>query len=391
VEFGSAKLHTNQGQVLDAMQTLKTSLRQARLAAGLSQQALADAAGISRQAYAAAEHGTAVPSTEIALRLARALGTSVEQLFSLADAGRPTVVAEWADEAPPARAAQPVRLLHVGERVWARPVSAGASPAAGLAWADGIAHPDPEQPGRVSVELLGDPAAPERTLVMLGCDPAAALVATALAQRGVELVWAQEGSQAALAGLALGQAHVAGCHLFDAGTGRYNTPWVARLVPFPCTVVGFAVWQQGLIVAPGNPRQLHAVADLARPGVRLVNREPGAGARLVLDTALQQAGIPATAVAGYDRLAAGHLAVAETVRGGLADAGVGVRAAALAYGLDFVPLGEERYDLVIPNHFLDLPAVAALLDVLRRPALQQQVELLGGYDVAPMGTPSPAA
>jgi molybdate-binding protein/DNA-binding XRE family transcriptional regulator len=373
------------------MQTLKTSLREVRQAAGLSQQALADMAGISRQAYAAAEHGTAVPSTEIALRLARALGTSVEQLFALVDAERPSVVADWAVAATPARAAQPVRLLRVGGYLWARPVSAGASPASGLAWADGIAYPDADQPGRVRVELLGDPPPPDRTLVMLGCDPAASLVATALAQRGVELVWSQEGSQAALAGLARGEAHVAGCHLFDSGTGRYNTPWVARLVPFPCTVVGFAVWEQGLVVAPGNPLQLRAVADLARPGVRLVNREAGAGARLVLDTALEQAGIPPSAVVGYDRLAAGHLAVAETVRAGHADVGIGVRAAALAYGLDFVPLGEERYDLVVPNHFLDLPAVAALLDVLRRPALQRQVELLGGYDVAPMGTPSPVA
>ncbi|HLH25626.1 MAG TPA: substrate-binding domain-containing protein [Chloroflexota bacterium] len=373
------------------MQPLKSSLREARLAAGLSQQALADAAGISRQAYAAAEHGTAVPSTEIALRLARALGTSVEGLFALADDERPVIVAEWPDAAGPPRTAQPVRLLRVGDRVWAQPVSASAGPASGLAWADGIARRDAEQPGRVRVELLGAGPAPERTLVMLGCDPAAGLVATALAQRGVELVWSQEGSKAALAGLARGQAHVAGCHLFDAGTGRYNTPWVTRLVPFPCTVVGFAVWQQGLIVAPGNPLQLRAFADLARPGVRLVNREDGAGARLVLDAALQQAGIPASAVAGYDRLAAGHLAVAEAVRGALADVGVGVRAAALAYDLDFVPLGEERYDLVIPNHFLDLPAVTALLDVLRRPALRQQVELLGGYDVAPMGTPSPTA
>ncbi|HEY7066445.1 MAG TPA: substrate-binding domain-containing protein [Chloroflexota bacterium] len=373
------------------MQTLKTSLREARQAAGLSQQALAEMASVSRQAYAAVERGAAVPSTEVALRLARALGTSVERLFALADAERPAVLAEWADEPEPARAAQPVRLLRVGEHLWARPVRAGAGPAAGLAWADGIAHPAPDAPGRVRVELLGNLPTPERTLVMLGCDPAAGLVATALQQRGVELVCGQEGSEAALAALARGQAHVAGCHLFDASSGRYNTPWVARLVPFPCTVVGFAVWEQGLIVAPGNPLQLRAIADLARPGVRLVNRPSGTGARLVLDTALEQAGIPPGTVAGYDRLAGGHLAVAETVHGGLADAGVGVRAAALAYDLDFVPLGEERYDLVIPDHFLDLPAVAALLDALRRPALQQQVELLGGYDVSPMGSPSSVA
>src|SRR4051794_1563595 len=160
------------------MQTLKTTLRQARIAAGLSQQALADAAGISRQAYSAAEHGTAVPSTEIALRLARALGTSVEQLFALVDIVRPTVLAEWADGTPPRPAGQPVRLLHVGERVWARPVSIGASPTSGLGWADGVAAPDAEQPGHVRVELLDDTPTSERTLVMLGCDPAAGLVAT---------------------------------------------------------------------------------------------------------------------------------------------------------------------------------------------------------------------
>src|SRR3954451_7676878 len=106
------------------MSRLQTSLRQARLAAALSQEALAAAVGISRQAYAATEHGAAVPSTEIALRLARALGTSVEQLFALADAARPVVVAEWADEAGPVRAAQPVRVLRIGARLWARAVSA---------------------------------------------------------------------------------------------------------------------------------------------------------------------------------------------------------------------------------------------------------------------------
>jgi len=373
------------------MQTLRSSLRQARLAAGLSQQALAELVRVSRQAYAAAERGTAVPSTEIALRLARALGTSVEQLFALPDTERPMLTADSAGDTGALRASQPVRLLRVGGRWWARPASAVASPACGLTWADGIAHPDPAAAGRVHVELLRDLPAAERTLVMLGCDPAAALVAMALEQGDAELVWAQAGSRAALEGLARGEAHVAGCHLFDPETGCYNAPWVARLIPFPCTLVGFAVWQQGLIVAPGNPLQIRGVSDLARPNVRLVNRQDGAEARMLLDRSLQQARIPTAAVLGYEHVASGHLGVAETVRGGLADAGIGVRAAALAYGLDFVLWGEERYDLVIPNHVLDLPAVAALLAVLRRPALQQQVELLGGYDVSPMGHPSSAA
>src|SRR5688572_25973926 len=122
----------------ESVQTLKPSLRQARVAAGLSQQALADLAGISRQAYAAAERGTAVPSTEVALRLARALGTTVEQLFSLPDPARSVVVADWADEPAALRASQPVRLLRVGGRWWARPASAVSGVASGLDWADGI-------------------------------------------------------------------------------------------------------------------------------------------------------------------------------------------------------------------------------------------------------------
>ena len=370
------------------MSKLQTSLRQARQAAGLSQEALAAAIGISRQAYAAAESGSAVPSTEIALRLARALGTTVEQLFALPESEPPAVIAEPIGDGPPPADGQRVRLLRVGGRLLARPLEGQPAVLGGLTWADGLARPGAGLSGQVRVELLAEPPPPERTLVMVGCDPAAPLIAAALRQRGLELAWCETGSRAALVALARGEAHVAGCHLLDADTGRYNAPWVARLVPFACVLVGFAVWEQGLLVAPGNPRQIHEIADLARPDVSLVNREAGTGARVLLDLALARAQVPASAVRGYDRLAAGHLAVAEAVRAGLADAGIGVRAAAVAAGLDFLQLGEERYDLVVPRHFLDLPAVAGLLDALRRPALRRQIESLGGYDVAPMGLPA---
>jgi putative molybdopterin biosynthesis protein len=368
---------------------LRSSLRQARLAAGLSQEALARAVGISRQAYAAAESGAAVPSTEIALRLARVLGTTVEALFALPEADRPVLEADLVGNEA-VQEPQRVRLLRVGGRLLARPL-AGAAALPGLPWADGIARPAPERPWRVWVELLGEQPPAEHAIVVLGCDPAMALLAAVLRSRGVEMVCFEAASRAALEGLARGEAHVAGCHLLDTETGQYNAPWISRLVPFGCTVVGFAVWEQGLMVAPGNPLQIRDVAALARPGVRLVNREPGAGARALLDLCLAQARIDPSTLDGYERLASGHLAVAEAVRAGLADVGVGVRAAALAKGLDFIPLGQERYDLVVPNHFLDLPGVTALLDALRRPDLRQQVESLGGYDIAPMGEPAPAA
>jgi putative molybdopterin biosynthesis protein len=159
-------------------------------------------------------------------------------------------------------------------------------------------------------------------------------------------------------------------------------------LPFPCTVVGFAVWEQGIMLAPGNPLGVGAVEDLARPELRLLNREEGSGSRAVLDRALARAGVEESAIPGYrGTAAAGHWAVAQGVAAGSADAGVGIRAAARAFGLAWVPLEEERYDLVIPDALLGDPAVEALLDLLRFPALQAQVESLGGYDIAPMGLP----
>jgi putative molybdopterin biosynthesis protein len=195
-----------------------------------------------------------------------------------------------------------------------------------------------------------------------------------------------QSSRAALEGLARGEAHLVGCHLRDETSGAANVPFIQDLVPFPCTVIAFAVWEEGLIVAPGNPKQLNRVEDLARADVRVANREVGSGSRALLDAELARLGVPSQYVRGYDISLPGHLAVAEAVSLGLADAGVAIRAAANALGLDFVPLRQERYDLVVPRVHLDHPGVLALLDALKRPSLRAQVEALGGYDVADMGT-----
>src|SRR5204863_2261861 len=160
-----------------------------------------------------------------------------------------------------------------------------------------------------------------------------ALVAEHLRRRAqVELAWDNAGSRAALQALARGEAHLAGSHLRDAASGAFNLPFVARLVPFPCTVVAFAVWDEGLVVAPGNPLGLRRAEDLARTGLRVANREPGSGARALLDAELTRLGVSPQAVRGYQTAYPGHLAVAEAVALGLADAGVAIRAAAIAVG-----------------------------------------------------------
>ncbi len=130
-----------------------------------------------------------------------------------------------------------------------------------------------------------------------------------------------------------------------------------------------------------------SIDDLSRPDLFFINREEGSGSRALLDRLVTRAGLNPDSINGYQRTAQGHLAVADTIALGLADAGIGVRSAAEARGLDFVSLGQERYDFVIPNHFLDLPMVQAFIETLKQPWPRRQVEALGGYDVSPMGEP----
>jgi putative molybdopterin biosynthesis protein len=361
---------------------LFSTLRAQRAARGLSQERLATLAGITRQSYAALEAGRSVPSTEVALRLARALSTTVEALFRLPESAVPTLDAELVGWVSAGRAR--VRLARVGGRLLAFPVP-GKS---GHRWdpADGEAEAVGE--GRVRVTPVAEPP-PACELVALGCDPSFGLAAEALRrERGVEVLWGHQDSRRALESLAAGRAHVVGMHLHDPATGEYNAPWIRRVVPFACTRVGYAVWEQALLVRQGNPLGIRSVADLARPGVRFLDRPAGSGSHALLDARLGEAGVPGSAIAGYGVTAAtGHLAVAETIASGLADAGVGIRAAGAAFELDGVRLAEERYDLVIPDHFLDLPAVQALLDTLRSRSLRAQIDLLGGYDTSILGIP----
>jgi putative molybdopterin biosynthesis protein len=160
---------------------------------------------------------------------------------------------------------------------------------------------------------------------------------------------------------------------------------VKSIVPFPCTLVRFAVWQEGLIIAAGNPKVIRHIDDLARTDVTFINRQEGSGARGLLHRLLKQANVIPSDVSGYDRCVNGHMEVASQVRVGSADCGIGVKVAACTHGLDFLLLDEEPYDLVIPDHFLELPAVRSLLDLLRTPELRRQVEALGGYDTTGMG------
>lgn len=370
--------------------TLDVLLRAARAQIGISQAELAHRAGVTRQAVSAIESGKAAPTMAVALKLARVLGRRVDDLFRLVDE-LPSVSAELLDGGDlPAEEAVRVQVANVGGRIVARPLTGSAGVVLTLPRANGIVRPSGRTSRRrpVRVELFADPGRLESTLVAVGCDPATSLLAEHLRRRHptLELAWQGGNSLQALEAVGRGEAHLAGTHLLDPSTGVYNVPFARRLLGPDARLVTFAVWEQGLMLAPGNPRGIGHVGDLAGPSVRIANREPGSGARALLDAELTRAGIKPEQVLGYTTVVRSHLAAAEAVAAGLADAAVGVRAAAQALGLGFLPLAQERYDLAIPDRFFELATVQALLETLTSPLFRLEVEALGGYDVTPMGT-----
>lgn len=366
-----------------AVERVESQVRERRIAAGLSQQALAERAGLTRQAVSAIEAGRYLPNTAVALRLARALGCPVEELFRLPDVP-PRVRADLVGDV--SAGDRRVQVARVGGRLLARPLAGASGP---LTPADGLLVEATPGGRGAMVDLLVDPEVIEHTVVVLGCDPALSLLSAHLSRRypSLRLLWTHAGSLAALRGLARGEAHAAGTHLRDPETGEYNLPFVRReLAGRRLHVVTLTEWQQGLIVARGNPRGIAGPADLARPDITIVNREPGSGSRAMLDAALRAAGVVPEQVRGYARELPTHLAVAEAVASGAADVGPGIAAAARALGLDFLPLQEERYDLVIPTDYLDAPAVQALLEIAVHPGYRAEVEALGGYDSSRAGS-----
>jgi putative molybdopterin biosynthesis protein len=325
----------------------------------------------------------------------------------------PSVSAEILDSGDlPLEETVRVQVANVGGRIVARPLTGPAGVMLTLPRANGIVRPhtgaaDFGSVGRGAspgvsavgrgpglgprsgrVELFTDPARLESTLVAVGCDPATSLLAEHLRRRHptIELAWQGGNSLQALESVGRGEAHLAGTHLLDQETGVYNVPFARRLLGSDARLVTFAVWEQGLMLSPGNPSGIGHVGDLTRPEMRIANREPGSGARALLDAELARAGLTGEQVTGYSTVVRSHLAAAEAVAAGLADAAVGVRAAALALGLAILPLARERYDLAIPDRFFELPSVQALLETLTSPLFRLEVEALGGYDVSPMGT-----
>ncbi|MHB8383531.1 MAG: substrate-binding domain-containing protein [Candidatus Binataceae bacterium] len=355
-------------------------LRSARAARGLSQNELARRAGISRQALGAIEAGNYQPGVGVAIALARELGTTVEALFGAESAGE---IAAAVPASTKLGAGARVALARVGGRVVAVPTPAVRHH---LMVADGIVR---AMAGRkASVAAYVSAAEIDATLIVAGCDPAVSLLADWVARRHApaRIVALARGSMGALDALLGGRAHVAGVHLRDTKGGEYNLGPVRRALKHrPTAIIHFASWELGLATASGNPLGIRGFEDLERPRLKIVNRERGAGARITLDDAIAALKLKPASIAGYDREVGGHLEVALAIAAGQGDLGVTIRVAADAYGLGFVPIREERYDLAVPAAEMSSIPVRAMLEAMNSSRFASEVADLCGYDTHEMG------
>ncbi len=279
-----------------------------------------------------------------------------------------------------------VALAELDGRLQATPLQRGAGVITSLVQADGLAHiprfhEGVDRGGALTISLYRPLSLIKQTLMIMGShDPMLDLLATHLRLRRSEqrLVSVNVGSLAGLLALRRGEAHLAGCHLFDPETETYNVPYLQRYLPQePIELLTFAQREQGLILPAGNPLGIVSIADLRR--ATYVNRQRGAGTRVLFDHLLTQHQISSAEIAGYEHEEHTHLAVAAAVADGIGDCGMGLRSAAEAMGLDFIGITWERFDLAIPRRHLDTEAMQALLAVLQDDAFKRDLGARSGY------------
>jgi len=288
-----------------------------------------------------------------------------------------------------------VKIGQVGDNLMATPAGRGAGAVMSFAQADGIITVPAGSEGigageRVRVELLRDREEIENTLVFIGShDNTLDVLANLLHRRRpvVRLSSAHVGSMGGIQALRRGEAHLAGTHLLDETTGEYNVSFIKRFLrEVPLMLINLVFRQQGFLVRKGNPLGIKDFKDLRRPEVKFINRQKGAGTRLLTDMHLKELHISPDQVKGYEHEEYTHMNVASAVASGDADTGLAILAAAVALGLDFIPVAEERYDLIVPKAHLEDMKVQTLLALIRESReFYNTVAGLGGYDLRSCG------
>ena len=283
-----------------------------------------------------------------------------------------------------------VRMGCVGGRLMASPLSRGSGVVSSFMKADGILEVPQglegyEAGAEVSVRLLSPMQKLQNTLVVIGShDPLLDELADMLHLENPELYMSSShvGSMGGIMAIRRGEAHAAGCHLLDTGDGSYNRSFIKKYFPRGgVRLISCVGRQQGLMVAGGNPLNIREFSDIARDKIRYVNRQKGSGTRILTDYLCAREGLDPAAIYGYDREELTHTSVAAQIVSGSADVGMGIYSAAKLYGLDFIPICIEEYDLIIPDHAWDTPMVRQLIATLKSDAFREKMLSLGGYTV----------
>ena len=352
------------------------NLKDFRQKKGLTQSQLADMLNVKRQAIYDIESGRYLPNTLIALRLGRILGVTVEDIFEERYSTNQKI--EMVEDGP---IDGRITVAKVRGKLVGYPLSGKSSISDGIQPADGLYL------GGGDVQLLKHESVLDNTAVLLGCDPAFNILSShvmSLSDNFMHYRFAS--SRKALEELAAGRAHVAGTHLHNKGNSEANVNFAREILKNQgVLIVAFAEFEEGIIVAKGNPKGVKGIEDLAAEGLRFVNRESGAALRYLLDDILSQKKIPPEAISGYDNCVYSHAEGAQLIEYGLADAALGLRAVADIYGLSFVPLSSVRCDLVIPSDLKEIKPVRVILDVLQTKRLRMELQALSGYNTSNTG------
>ena len=288
-----------------------------------------------------------------------------------------------------------VKLGLVGNRIVATPLPRSAGCITSITEADGIIRVPSHVEGikdndDVSAELLRPVSAIQNTLVAVGShDNTLDVLADQLKAEKSNLTLSSShvGSMGGLMAVKKGVCHMAGSHLLDTEDGSYNIQYLKKYLPdMDVRLVNLVFRDQGFIVPKGNPKQINGIDDICREDIRIINRQSGSGTRILLDYRLEQSGIDAGVINGYEIEEFTHMSVAVAVLSGTVDVGLGIYAAAKALDLDFIPMVTEQYDLVIPQIYIDMQQMQILLDIINSGVFKKRVEALGGYSTKKTGT-----
>jgi len=281
-----------------------------------------------------------------------------------------------------------VRMGSVGGKLMASPLSRGSGVVSSFMKADGILEVPQGAEGfeageEVNVRLLSNEEKLRNTLVVIGShDPLLDELADMMhvEDGSVFMSSSHVGSMGGIMAIRRGEAHAAGCHLLDTETGEYNIAFMKKYFPKGgVKLIRCVGRQQGMMLAKGNPLKIEKFADIAKEGVRYVNRQKGSGTRILTDYLCKKDGLNPDSIYGYDREELTHTSVAAQIVSGSADAGMGIYSAAKLYDLDFLPICIEEYDLIIPDHAWDTPMVQQMIATLKSDAFREKILSMGGY------------